>query len=69
MCLLENSAGNIDHDYISLKTYNGGDNESQPPTLGKQKLSQSSDEIAHTVNIFFEKKGGILDHLGSRNDQ
>ncbi len=26
----------------------------------QNKLSQSSDEIAHTVNIFFEKKGAII---------
>eukprot|EP00347_Sterkiella_histriomuscorum_P019204 403342539 len=66
------------HEYISLNTYNGDQDLvqdldlAQNPIMKKQnhlyKLSQSSDEIARTVNIFFENKGVILGTIPSQNN-
>ncbi|CDW84759.1 UNKNOWN [Stylonychia lemnae] len=62
----------IENEYVSLNTYNGDIEHDLLPLkqikrLHLNKLSQSSDEISKTVNIFFEQKGSILDQSPSQD--
>lgn len=53
-----------DHDFGTLKTYNEEVDEISSKRLKmrqRNKVSQSSDEIAKVVNVFFEKNNTILE--------
>jgi hypothetical protein len=52
-----------DNEFISLNMYNDeirGEVLNRPVPRGI-KLSQSSDEISKTVNVFFQQKASLLD--------